>query len=294
MVYWHKIFKHHKELNLKTFLNQSINFMGGYAKRQQVIFLALFLTVVYFTLDSCVNAQKLVYFSGSNKSFIATANSSVEAPIQKNDLLSISINSLNADASLLFNGPNISATAINSVTNIGSTQPSGYLVNPRGEITFPIIGVIKVAGITKSELALMLTKQLEDRKLLIDPIVTIRHLNFRVSVLGEVSKPGVFTVPNEKLSLLEALGLAGDITIYGKKDNVLIIREDENANKTMNRIDMNSDSVFSSPFYYLRSNDIIYVEPSENRVMKERYTQLLPIAFGMLSFGIIMIDRVKF
>jgi polysaccharide export outer membrane protein len=268
--------------------------MGGYAKRQCVIFLTLFLTVLFFTLDSCTSAQKLVYFSGSNKSFIAATNIPVEPPIQKNDLLSISVNSLNAEASLLFNGPNISATAINSVTNIGSSQPSGYLVNPRGEIVFPIIGVIKVAGITKTELATMLTKQLEDRKLLVDPIVTIRHLNFRVSVLGEVTNPGVFTVPNEKLSLLEALGLAGDITIYGKKDNVLIIREDENANKTMNRINMNTDSVFTSPFYYLRSNDIIYVEPSENRVMKERYTQLIPIAFGMLSFGIIMIDRVKF
>ncbi|MCF8341583.1 MAG: polysaccharide biosynthesis/export family protein [Chitinophagaceae bacterium] len=268
--------------------------MGEYVKLKRVIFLTLFLIVVLFALDSCVNSQKLVYFSGSTKSFITATNLTVEAPIQKNDLLSISVNSLNPEASMLFNGPNISATAINSVTNIGSSQPSGYLVNPRGEIVFPIIGVLKVAGITKSELASMLTKQLEDRKLLVDPIVTIRHLNFRVSVLGEVSNPGVFTVPNERLSLLEALGLAGDITIYGKKNNVLIIREDENANKTMNRVNMNTDSIFTSSFYYLRSNDIIYVEPSENRVMKERYTQLLPIAFGVISFGIIMIDRVKF
>jgi polysaccharide export outer membrane protein len=268
--------------------------MGEYVKPNRVIFSIIFLIVVLFALDSCVNSQKLVYFNGSTKSFKTATNLTVEAPIQKNDLLSISVNSLNPEASMLFNVPNISATAINSVTNIGSSQPSGYLVNPKGEIAFPIIGILKVAGITKSELATMLTKQLEDRKLLVDPIVTIRHLNFRVSVLGEVSNPGVFTVPNERLSLLEALGLAGDITIYGKKSNVLIIREDENANKTMNRVNMNTDSIFTSPFYYLRSNDIIYVEPSENRVMKERYTQLLPIAFGVLSFGIIMVDRVKF
>lgn len=268
--------------------------MGEVAKHYyRIVAMGLF-SMGLMTMGSCVNTQKMVYFSGSTQKSFAASEISTEPTIQKNDLLSISVNSLNAEASSLFNGPNLATTGISSVTTIGSSQPSGYLVNPKGEIIFPILGKIQVAGITKSELASMLTKQLEDRKLLVDPIVTIRHLNFRVSVLGEVTNPGVFTVPNEKLSILEALGLAGDITIYGKKENVLIIREDENANKTMVRINMNTDAVFTSPYYYLRSNDIIYVEPTENRVMKERYGQLIPIALSMVSFGIIIIDRVKF
>jgi polysaccharide export outer membrane protein len=268
--------------------------MGDFAKYSRSYFFLSWLSIGLFMLGSCVNTQKLVYFSGTTKKSFLSSEVNIEPTIQKNDLLSISVNSLNAEASSLFNGPNLATTGISSVTTIGSSQPSGYLVNPKGEIIFPILGIIKVSGISKSELATLLTKQLVDKKLLVDPIVTIRHLNFRVSVLGEVTNPGVFTIPNEKLSILEALGLAGDMTIYGRKENVLIIREDENSNKTMIRINMHTDSVFTSPYYYLRSNDIVYVEPSVNRVMKERYGQLIPIVFSMVSFGIIIIDRVKF
>lgn len=133
---------------------------------------------------------------------------------------------------------------------------------------------------------------MNEKKLLIDPIVTIRHLNYRVSVLGEVLRPGVFTIPNEKVSIMEALSLAGDMTIYGKKENVVLVREDGKGGKTIKRLNLNTSEILSSPYYYLQSNDVIYVEPSKDRVARERGLILLPIIVSITTLLIITIDRV--
>jgi polysaccharide export outer membrane protein len=126
----------------------------------------------------------------------------------------------------------------------------------------------------------------------VDPIVIVRHLNFRVSVLGEVSRPGIINVPSEKISLLEALGSAGDITVFGKKENVMILRE-ENGVKKIKRIDLNSSELFDSPYYYLKSNDIVYVEANKAKVgSSTRSSQLLPIILSGLSFAAIILDRL--
>jgi polysaccharide export outer membrane protein len=202
------------------------------------------------------------------------------------------VSSLNADASAIFNAPNNSINTINTLTTLGTGTLAGYLVSPDGNIQFPVIGTISVLGKTKSELGSYISTELKERKLLIDPIVNVRFLNFRVSVLGEVTRPGVFTIPNEKLNILEALGLAGDITIYGKKENVLLIREDDNGQKVIKRLNLNSQEIFNSPYYFLRSNDVIYVEPSKDRVAREKTTQILPIVFSLVSLLIVVLDRV--
>jgi polysaccharide export outer membrane protein len=252
---------------------------------------ALAAPLVILFLFSCSNTSKLVYFNTTQSTFPGTSQA-MEPLIQKNDLLSITVSSLNPEASAIFNAPNIAASGIHTTTTIGNATPVGYLVNQDGKISFPMLGELQVTGLTKSQLAADLTKQLTDKKLLVDPIVSIRFLNFRVSVLGEVSKPGVYSVPNEKLTLLEALGLAGDITIYGKKDNVLVIREGNDGAKTLKRLDLNTAEVMNSPYYYLRSNDVVYVEPTQNRVQKERNQFLFPIIISLISLGIIVIDRV--
>jgi polysaccharide export outer membrane protein len=129
---------------------------------------------------------------------------------------------------------------------------------------------------------------------LVDPIVSVRFLNFKVTVLGEVQRPTVVDVPDEKISLLEALGLAGDITIYGKRDNVMVIRE-ENNQKIIKRLNLNSSEIFNSPYYYLKANDIVYVEANKARIATStRTTQLLPIFLTALSFIAIMLDRILF
>jgi polysaccharide export outer membrane protein len=166
-------------------------------------------------------------------------------------------------------------------------------VNNTGDITFPVLGKIHAAGLTKSQLASLLSKQLIDSKQLVDPIITIRQLNFRVSVLGEVSKPGVYTTPNEKLSLLEALSFAGDATIYGRRDNVMLIREDNKGDKLIVRIDLTSRTLFTSPYYYLRSNDVLYVEPSKNRERREKFAYITPVILSVVSLIIVTVSAIQ-
>jgi polysaccharide export outer membrane protein len=251
-------------------------------------------TVVYFFFlallfagTGCVSTKKILYFPTLGNSTLSSSNSAPESIIQNNDLLSISVSSLSAEASSVFNVPNISGASS------GSTNGTGYLVNNSGDIHFPVIGSTKASGLTKDQLKANITKELSDRKLLVDPVVNIRYLNFRVTVLGEVGKPSVINVPSEKISLLEAIGLAGDITIYGKRNNVLLIREEGNQ-KITRRLNLNSDSLFSSGYYYLKSNDVVYVEPGKAKLSStNRSAQWLPIIASGLTIGIILVDRLS-
>lgn len=243
-------------------------------------------------ISSCSDTKKLTYFTDIPDGKITSKNKTTEPVIISNDLLSITVSSLNPQANALFNAPNESTALTSGATSQGNTLTVGYLVNVNGDITYPILGNIHVEGMTKSQLTQHLTKQLLDKKLLIDPIVTIRHLNFRVSVIGEVMRPGVFTIPNEKVSILEALSLAGDMTIYGKRDNVLLIREDMKGEKTMKRMNLSSPEVLNSPYYYLESNDVIYVEPMKDRVTNQTLMLILPIVVSITSLLIILIDRI--
>jgi polysaccharide export outer membrane protein len=254
-----------------------------------------FLSVALILFTSSCSPKKVIYFDGINNVTIKSKfPPNIESSIQINDLLSITVSSANPAASAIFNAPNESTPTTSSATSFGNTLTIGYLVNLNGDILFPVLGKIHAEGLTKSQLQALLTKQLVESKQLIDPIVTIRQLNFRVSVLGEVAKPGVYTTPNEKISMLEALSFAGDITIYGKKTNVLLIREDEKGDKLIERIDLTSSNLFTSPYYYLKSNDVIYVEPSQNREKKERFAQVTPIILSVVSLLIITISAIEY
>jgi len=245
-------------------------------------------------LCSCVNTRKAVYFVDQQDASLPSSITVPQTIISQNDLLSISVSSLNAGASAVFNTPNISYQTNNTnSTNASQQQASGYLVDEEGNIQFPLLGTLKASGLTENQLRAQIVKGITDRKLLLDPIVTVRHLNFKVTVLGEVGSPTVINVPSEKITLLEALGLAGDITVYGKRDNVMVIRE-ESGKKIIKRLDLNKSEIFNSPYYYLRSNDIVYVEPNKARVAgSSRATQLLPIILSGLSFAAIIVDRAS-
>ena len=250
------IFKPHFSMNQSNFSLIHKNLPG------------LLLAVLCFLLASCGGTKNVVYFDGVHDETIKSKYPpNIESFIQINDLLSITVTSANPAASAIFNAPNESTPTTSSATSFGNT---------------------------KSQLRALLTKQLVETKQLVDPIVTIRQLNFRVSVLGEVAKPGVYSTPNEKISLLEALSFAGDITIYGKKNNVLLIREDDKGDKLIVRIDLTSSSLFTSPYYYLKSNDVIYVEPSQNREKKEKFAQITPIILSVVSLAIITVTAVAY
>jgi len=214
---------------------------------------------------------------------------SFEPVIQTNDLLNISVTSLNPEATMVFNTPNItmpvSSTSSGTTFSAGYGTPQlmGYLVNSDGTIKFPVLGPVKAAGLTKRQLETLLTDSLSNRKLLVDPIVTARFLNFRVTVLGEVAKPTTLNIANERISILEALGLAGDLTIYAKRDNVLLIRETGDK-KLVKRLDLSSNEILTSPYYYLKTNDIVYVEPRKEKIAAtSRTQQLLPIILSAAS-----------
>jgi polysaccharide export outer membrane protein len=240
---------------------------------------------------SCVNTRKATYFNNLGDSSVFHTISVPDQAIEKNDLLSIVVNSLNPEAARIFNLPNQSEVQTTTETG-GTLRPAGYLVANDGTIRFPMLGSINAAGLTKSQLQENIRRGLVERKLLLDPVIDVRMLNFKVTVLGEVTRPTVITVANEKITLLEALGLAGDITIFGKRSNVLVIREN-GERKVTQRIDLNSNELLSSPYYYLQSNDVVYVQPNKARVASAtRITQLLPVIVSALTASVLILDRL--
>ncbi len=198
-------------------------------------------------------------------------------PYRKNDILDIQISSLNKAASEDFN------------QDQEGKENVGYLVGPDGDIHMPILGNIHAAGLTKTQLKEKITKSILEKALLLDPIVDIRYMNFEVTVLGEVAKPAVIQIPSEQVSIPKALGLAGDLTIYGRRENVMLIREEKGVRKTT-RINLNSVETLNSPFYYLKPNDIIYVEPNKSKIAStDRALILLPLILSTLSIVLIVI-----
>ena len=249
------------------------------------------LLLVAALFASCTSTRKIAYFDNvKDQTFYGTGKSN-EVLIAPSDILSINISSLNTEASAIFNQPQGSNTTTTTVTGAQSER-GGYLVNPEGFIQLPVLGKIKAAGLTKEQLKNTITKSLLDQKLLKDPLVEIRYLNYEVTVLGEVGKPTVITVPSEKISMLKAIGLAGDLTIYGKRSNVLLIRE-EGGNRVTHHIDLTSTDFLTSSFYYLEPNDIVYVEPNKARASQSTmWPQLVPILLTALSVAVIVLDRV--
>jgi polysaccharide export outer membrane protein len=256
----------------------------------------LFCSFLICTQIACVNTKKAIYFNGINDTVLINKTAALVPVIQKSDLLNITVTSLNPEASAIFNSTNnapMPVASLNTAAGIpassvpGATQVNqvmGYLVNEDGNIKFPVLGNMKAQGLTKKQLEDEIAQELVDKKLLVDPIVTVRFLNFRVTVIGEVNRPTTINVANEKISVLEALGLAGDLTVYGKRENILLIREDTNK-KVVRRMNLNDPAILSSPYYYLKTNDVVYVEARKEKLLSvSRSQQLLPIIISALGF----------
>lgn len=248
--------------------------------------------VVFFplTIMSCVSSQKIAYFTDVKDSTLIASKAGLEPVIQKKDILSISVSSLSTDATIIFNTPNLPVTPNGANNNM--PQTAGYLVSQDGTIKFPLLGDLPAAGLTQKEIENNITKLLMDKKLLFDPIVTCRFLNFRVTVLGEVNRPGVISVPSEQVSILEAIGQAGDLTIYGLRDNVILIRQ-EGPNKLVKRLNLNSSKILQSPYFFLKSNDVLYVEPGKAKIASvAQARQILPIVFSGISLLVIILNSL--
>lgn len=250
----------------------------------------LLLCSLFVWAASCTPTRKVAYLDEIKDGSFRPAVEVTEAPFSSNDILSITISSLDAEASAIFNN---NTSMVRSTTSTGSnTQLSGYLVDPAGFIQLPVLGRIKAAGVTKTQLKNTITQLILSKRLLVEPLVEIRHLNFEVTVLGEVARPTVITVPSEKISLVQALGLAGDLTIYGKRENVLLIREEANQRITR-RLDLNSPNFIRSPYYFLQPGDVVYVQPNKAKVASaSQLTQYIPAIITGISALIIVLDRI--
>ena len=189
-----------------------------------------------------------------------------DAKIMPKDLLSITINTTDPQASAPFN-LTVQTPLNAALTNINTTtQPSlqQYLVNNKGEIDFPVLGRLKVGGLTKNQAEDLIREKLTPY-LKEAPIVTVRMANYKISVLGEVARPGTFNVSNEKVNVLEALAMAGDMTVYGVRTNVKLIREDADGKREIKELDLTKSDLVLSPYFYLRQNDILYVTPNKTK-----------------------------
>ena len=219
-----------------------------------------------FVLSSCVSYKKVPYFQNADQTNLSASRGIHDARIMPKDVLSISVTTPDREISSQFNQlvyNTMQAGGSRSISS-GSGSMMPYTVGTDGNINFPIIGKISVQGLTRREcedkIAGLVKPYLSSD---INPVVVVEFQSYTVTVLGEVSRPGAFNVNSEKYSILQALGAAGDMTIYGMRDNVLLIREDAKGEKTTHRLDLNDANVINSPYFYLQQNDVVYVQPNK-------------------------------
>lgn len=260
-------------------------------------FTLLVLFAVALGFASCVSQKKLSYLRHVTEQSADTINKTFkdvrEATIKCNDALTITVNALDAEAAMVFNLPlaaNPTSMLSNNITTVGSLQY--YTVDKDGNINFPVLGLVHLEGMTTTEARDFLTQEIS--KSIKDPIVNIHFLNYHVTVLGEVNSPGVYTVNNgERFTVLDALGMARDLTIYGKRNNVLICREN-NGKMEYARLNLNDASIFASPFYFLQQNDIVYVEPNNARgLASQNITVYLSMVTSLASVTSVIVSTVS-
>lgn len=216
--------------------------------------------------------------------------------IQPDDILQVTIQTLDPASTALMNqqnSPNWSVGGTSGAAGAAAANSPGYLVDKLGFVTLPLVGKILVKGKTTGDVQEAIrAKAAEFYK---DPVVNVRFINFKVTVLGEVTKPATYVMPNEKVTLLDAIGMAGDLTIYGKRENVLLIREIE-GKKEFIRFNLNSSNLFTSPYYYLQQGDVVYVEPNKSKVVSTDAARLrnITIISSVLTLLVVIFSRVNF
>lgn len=222
-----------------------------------------FCLVVMFLLASCQSYKKVPYLQDSEVVEQETQQKNLyDAKIMPKDLLTIVVSCTSPELAVPFN---LTVATQNNVTISNTTsQPAlqQYLVDNEGKINFPVLGELKVGGLTKKQAESMIVEKLKSY-MKETPIVTVRMVNYKISVIGEVARPGTFTISNEKVNLLEALAMAGDMTVWGLRDNVKLIREDADGKQEIVTLDMNKAETILSPYYWLQQNDIVYVTPNK-------------------------------
>lgn len=244
------------------------------SKRQKTFLITILFLSLVFT--SCRSLKKEVVYFQNAKNFETIVDTDSFTPKFKvNDIVSIYVSTYDVEASRPFN-------LIKQSGGSGNAQYLDYLIDAEGNIDFPVLGKIKLLGLTVEEAKDLIKQKLSDGYLK-DPIVNMRILNFRISVLGEVRSPGTYTVSGERITIMEALGLAGDLTIKGRRDNILIVR-DFNGTKTYTRVNITNKEIFNSPVYFLTQNDVVYVEPNNSAMSSAKGDSRIGLVLSISSF----------
>lgn len=250
-------------------------------------FLHIAVVLACILLSSCGTAKRLKYFQNLPETASSTTISTsefIEPVIQADDIIRINVNTIDPEAAQVINAGNGNTNNNNQGnSNNNNGFIAGYLVDKTGTVEVPVLGKIKVSGLTTYEAKETLRK--EASKYFKDPIVNVRFANFRITVIGEVGNPATYNIPNERVSILDAMGLAGDLSVFGKRKNVLIIRKQADGRSIAARIDLTQKESLNSPYFYLRQNDVVYVEPAKARGLNIdsgilRYATLLTSAIS--------------
>lgn len=221
-------------------------------------------------LSSCASQKHISYLQNTPDGYQQQGVGNYEIRIRPDDQIAIMVNSKDPELAQMFNLPLVAYQMNDKL--LGQNRVLGYLVDKDGQINFPQLGTIKVGGMTRGEITEYVKNQIISKGYFNDPIVTVQFLNFKVSVMGEVARPGTIEVPSDRITIFDALSAAGDLTIYGKRENVKIIRE-INGKKTVSVVDLRKGEILNSPFYYLQQNDVVYVEPNKAKAGQREINQ---------------------
>lgn len=254
---------------------------------------SLVLALVLTFLMSCGSTKNVPYFQNvidSGETRLPVAAKFLEPTIQPDDILSISLFTIDPATSMVVN--QLGSQSLGGVNNVGNSNLSanGFLVDKNGEVQLSVIGKVNLLGLTTFQ-ARDLIQRLAAKNYNM-PNVQVRFSNFKVTILGEVNRPATYTIPNEKITVLDALGLAGDLTIFGRRENVLLIRE-KSGEKQFARLNLNSSELFNSPYYYLKQNDVLYVEPNKGKAasLNSARTQTFTMVGTILSVLVVIMSR---
>ena len=244
----------------------------------------IFFAALCLMMGSCGSSKQIAYFQNADSITYESSKGLFDAKIMPKDLLTITVSTTDPKAAMPFNlsvSNTLNSTGTLS-TSAGSLQT--YLVDNNGYINYPVVGELKVGGMTKRECEMYIRDQIKPYMSETErPIVTVKMASFKVTIAGEVKSPGVYNVDQEKISVIEALARAGDLTIYGKRNNVLLIREDATGEKSVHRINLNDANLINSPYYYLQQNDSLYVEPNSVQAKNSSIGQSITIWFSVVS-----------
>ncbi len=235
--------------------------------------------------SSCTSYKQVPYLQNSREIDTTIVTELYDARIQPKDMLTITVSSENHEAAIPFNLTVATTASANSRSTYSQPVLQTYLVDNNGYIEFPTIGQLHISGLTKTETESLIKSKIKSH-FSSDPIVNVRFTNYKISVLGEVARPNTYTISNEKVNLFEALAMAGDLTIYGKRDGIKLIREEMDGTKKIIPINLNDANLIYSPYYYLRQNDVIYVEPNKAKAQNSEIGSMTSMFFSATSIMI--------